>query len=203
MARVEGCGELMFKHEWLYLIDSGGQPQFHELLPTFVHHISAAAFFVKLNETLKSHPTIEYYKDDILCGKPYSSSSNHLQTLQNCLQAMQSRDDADGITQCPKLFFIGTHPDLENKEEPIKSKNAQLLEMLLQHHSFSQNIVFHSLGNPDQLLYIVNAKTPSKVDKKVAADFRQDVIKKCHTQEHKIPITWFLLEQLLQDLSKD
>ena len=38
----------LFRQKWLYVIDSGGQPQFHELLPTFVHHVSAAAFFVKL-----------------------------------------------------------------------------------------------------------------------------------------------------------
>ena len=58
----EGSVEL-FHQEWLYITDTGGQPQFHELLPTFVHHVSAAAFFVKLNETLNDHPMIEYYDE--------------------------------------------------------------------------------------------------------------------------------------------
>ena len=182
----------------------GGQPQFHELLPTFVHHVSAAALFVKLNETLESHPTIEYYnREGVLCGQPYKSSRNHIQTLQNCLQAMQSRNDADGIVQCPKIFFVGTHRDIKNKKEPIESKNKLLLEMLIQNDTLRENLIYYSLGKTDQLLYPVNAKRPGRVDKKVAADFRKDLMNKCHTLEHRIPIGWFVLEQLLKDLSEN
>ena len=198
---AEGSGEI-FKREWLYLIDSGGQPQFHELLPTFVRHVSGAAFFVKLNESLESHPMVEYYNEEgALCGQPYESSHSHLQTLQNCLQAMQSRNDDDGVMQCPKLFFVGTHYDQEDEKEPLEAKNRQLLNILLQHDTFRKNLVCYSIGKFDQLLYPVNSLTPGQADKKVAADFRKDLITKCHSQERKIPIGWFVLEQLLQELS--
>ena len=201
---VEGSGEI-FKRKWLYVIDTGGQPQFHELLPTFVHHVSAAVLFVKLNELLKAHPMIGYYKDDTLCGKPYKSSYNHLQILQNCLQAMQSRNQMNSSSECPKLLFVGTHKDKQSRfsSEGLKSKNAQLLEMLLQHDTFCDNLIYYSMGESDQLLYPVNAKNPHDGDKLVAANFRQKVMSQCKTQEHKIPIRWFILEQLLQDISKD
>ena len=201
---VEGSGEI-FKRKWLYVIDTGGQPQFHELLPTFVHHVSAAVLFVKLNELLKENPMIEYYKDDMLCGKPYKSSNNHLQILQDCLQAMQSRNQMNSSSQCPKLLFVGTHRDKLNWFDPegLKSKNAQLLEILLQHDIFRDNLIYHSMGKSDQLLYPVNAKNPRYGDKQVAANFRQKVMSQCHTQENKIPIRWFILEQLLQDISKN
>ena len=202
VASAKGSGEI-FRRKWLYIIDSGGQPQFHELLPTFVHHISAAVFFVKLNESLKSYPMIYYYKDGILCGKPYKSSCTHLQTLQNCLQAMQSRNQMNNSSQCPKLLFVGTHRDKESWFEGLKSKNSQLLEMLLQHDVFRDNLVCYSMGKLDQLLYPVNAKKPRQGDKKVAADFRQKVMSECQSQEYEIPIGWFVLEQLLQDLSKN
>ena len=203
MTCAKGSGEV-FKRKWLYLIDSGGQPQFHELLPTFVRHVSAAALFVKLNEALESHPVIKYYnREGVLCGQPYKSSHNHLQTLQNCLQAMQSRNDEHGTSQCPKLFFIGTHRDEENKKESIESKNKLLLETFIQNDAIRENIVYYSLGKYDQLLYPVNAKKPDQADKEVAAEFRRDLMNKCHTLEHKIPIGWFVLEQLLQDLSEN
>ena len=201
---VEGSGEI-FKRKWLYIIDTGGQPQFHELLPTFVHHVSAAVLFVKLNELLKAHPMIDYYKDDTLCGKPYKSSYNHLQILQNCLQAMQSRNQMNSSSQCPKLLFVGTHRDKQSwfSSEGLKSKNVQLLEMLLQHDTFCDNLIYCSMGESDQLLYPVNAKNPRSRDKQVAANFRQKVMSQCQTREYKVPIRWFVLEQLLQDLSKD
>ena len=193
----KGSGEI-FRRKWLYIIDSGGQPQFHELLPTFIHHVSAATFFVKLNETLKSHPLIEFYKTGSQCGQSYVSSSNHLQILQNCLQAIQSRNDDN---QCPKLLFVGTHHDLESKKESLKSKNKQLLEMLYQHDVFRQNFVYYSMGKSDKLLFPVNAKTPSQADRAVVADFRKILMDRCSTHEHKIPISWFVLEQLLQEHS--
>ena len=205
IANSKGSTELL-RQEWLYLIDTGGQPQFHELLPTFVHHVSAASFFIKLNETLKDHPIIEYYDEQgVPCGQPYKSSHNHLQTLQNCLQAMQSRHEINGNPECPELFFVGTHRDIENKKETLKSKNKLLVEELQQHDVFRHHLNYCSLGKFDQLLYPVNAKTPGKTDKKIAADFRQDVMngcKKC-AHEYKIPIQWFVLEMLLQELSQD
>ena len=199
---AEGSGEI-FKRKWLYVVDTGGQPQFHELLPTFMHHVSAAVFFVKLNEKLKDYPVIEYYKDGTLCGKPYKSSCNHLQTLQNCLQAMQSRNQMNDTSQCPKLLFVGTHRDLESTVERLESKNTQLLGMLRQHDTFCHNLVYLSLGKSDQLLYPVNAKEPQNEDEEVAANFRLKVTNQCQSQEYKVPIRWFVLEQLLQDLSKD
>ena len=205
ISKAEGSGEI-FKRVWLYVIDSGGQPQFHELLPTFVHHVSAAALFVKLNEGLHTYPVIQYFdQEGILCGLPYKSSSTHLQTLQKCLQPMQSRSCMDGTAHCPKLFFIGTHSDLEDKSEPLESKNAQLLEMLRQHSIFHKNLICCSMGNPDQLLYPVNARSSSQADKRTAAQFRKDVMDRCLelTPEYKIPIGWFVLEQILQTLSKD
>ena len=176
----------LFRQKWLYV---GGQPQFHELLPTFIHHVSAAAFFIKLNEEFKDHPTIEYYgKEGVLCGQPYKSSYTHLQTLQNCLQAVQSRHDINEGSMCPELFFVGTHRDLENSSESIKSKNKKLISMLQKHETFKTHLSYYTMGKPDQLLYPVNAKVPEMEDKKVAADFRQNVMERCYAQEHKVPI---------------
>jgi GTPase SAR1 family protein len=201
ISQSKGSVELL-RREWLYIIDSGGQPQFHELLPTFVRHVSAVAFFVKLNETLATRPMIEYYsKGGVSACEPYQSSQTNLQIIQNCLQAMQARCLVEDAAKCPELFFIGTHHDLESQEEPLSDKNAQLFATLHQHDVFSKHLAYNSLGSVDQLLYPVNAQTPSAVDKQVVASFRQD-IEKCHKHERQIPIRWFVLESLLQELSQ-
>ena len=205
IAKSKGSVELL-QQEWLYIIDTGGQPQFHELLPTFVHHVSAAVFFVKLNERLKDHPMIEYYDEQgELCGKSYKSAHNHLQTIQNCLQAMQWRHEVDSNLQCPELFFVGTHRDLENEQETLDSKNMYLKDELEQHDIFRHHLVYSSIGKSDQLIYAVNAKNPDGADNRTAANFRQDVTRRCreNASEYKIPIWWFILEIILQDLSED
>ena len=205
IANSKGSIELL-RQEWLYITDTGGQPQFHELLPTFVRHVSAAAFFVKLNEKLMDHPMIEYYNEHgELCGQPYESAHNHLQIIQNCLQAMQWRHEIDGNPQCPELFFVGTHRDLENEQETIELKNKCLKDELQQHDTFRRHLAYCSVGKSDHLLYSVNAKNPDETDKKTAANFRQDMVRRCreNAHEYKIPIRWFVLEMLLQELSND
>ena len=47
ISRSKGSVEIL-RREWLYLIDSGGQPQFHELLPTSVSYTHLRA-----HETLR------------------------------------------------------------------------------------------------------------------------------------------------------
>jgi len=47
--------EELFKCDWMYIIDSGGQPQLHEVLPAFIRHASGAVFVLKLNEGLSEH----------------------------------------------------------------------------------------------------------------------------------------------------
>ena len=194
----------IFRKAWVYVCDSGGQLQFHELLPTFVHHVSAVAFFVKLNEKLETRPMIEYFsKDGVSVCDPYQSPQTNMQIIQNCLQAMQTRCVMEGSAECPELFFIGTHHDLENKEEPLESKNGQFIRLLSQHDTFSKHLAYYSLGSEDQLIFPVNAATPSTEDKKVVEKFRQSVMDGCRKQQREIPIRWFVLESLLQELCQN
>ena len=46
--------------QWIHFIDSGGQPQFHEVLPAFIRNTTVTIFVMKLSESLDEHPMIEY-----------------------------------------------------------------------------------------------------------------------------------------------
>ena len=82
ISKSSGSGEL-FKCDWVYIIDSGGQPQFHEVLPAFIRHVSGVVFVLKLNESLSDHPTVKYFsKGGKQCGASYSSPFTHEQTLK-------------------------------------------------------------------------------------------------------------------------
>ena len=195
----------IFERQWIYIADCGGQPQFIDLIPSYIRNVSGAAIFVKLNEELGSQPQIAYYSQEgKLCGQPYLSSLTHMQTIQNCLQVMQSRRAVSGEVECPELFFIGTHRDHEKScKESMELKNAQLLEMLRSHETVNKHLSYYRLSKPEQLLYPVNAKKPKANDREVAREFREDVMKKCKKVKIKIPIRWFVLEQQLQQVAQE
>jgi len=105
ISKSSGSGEL-FKCDWVYIIDSGGQPQFHEVLPTFIRHVSGAVFVLKLNESLSEHPTVKYFsKGGKQCGVSYSSPFTHEQIFKNCLQMMQSRRSNTGRVTIPQSLI--------------------------------------------------------------------------------------------------
>jgi hypothetical protein len=195
----------IFERQWVYVADCGGQPQFIDLIPSCIRNVSGAAIFVKLNEELGSQPQIAYYSQEgKLCGQPYISSLTHMQTIQNCLQVMQSRRAVSGEVECPELFFIGTHRDHEKScKESLESKNAQLLEMLRSHETMNKHLSYYRVSKPEQLLYPVNAKKPKQKDHEVAREFSEDVMKKCKKVKIKIPLRWFILEQQLQNVAQE
>ena len=92
---IDDSAELL-EVDWVNIIDSGGQPAFHELMPFFVHDPSAALFTFKLSEALSSHYKVTYYKDGEQVGEPYLSSLNNEQILSSCMRSITSHVSYEG-----------------------------------------------------------------------------------------------------------
>jgi len=95
----------------VYITDSGGQPQFHEVLPIFLGHASVCIFVTKLSECLDAQPLVEYYDNDCLISKPQLAVQTNQQILKHCVRTMRSHR-SEG--KPPKIIFIGTFKDLEH-----------------------------------------------------------------------------------------
>eukprot|EP00731_Ephydatia_muelleri_P038873 Em0959g1a len=97
--------------DWIYFIDSGGQPQFHQLLPAFMHHTNLNIFVLRLCDKLSDHPTVKYYDEGGTCIYSTPSLLTNKEILQRCAQATQTVDQ-EGVS---KLLIVGTHRDLEDQ----------------------------------------------------------------------------------------
>ena len=180
--------------KWIHFIDSGGQLQYHDILPLFVQKPAVAIFVLNLSEELSHQPTIEYYgADGKPVSRPYRSSLSHKQILQHCLGAMCSQDAQ------PLIITVGTHRDAADKcSESITEKSQKLKALLDAGH-------FRIVCNGERLkevIFAVNGKTPRDVDRRVAKVLREQIISVC-PQPIKMPIAWFGLEVLLQRSSHD
>ena len=121
-----------------YIIDSGGQIEFLEVLPAFLQHTSVCLFVTKLSEKLSECPKIEYYE----AGKPVGEPTL-CQMLMCCVQTIQTQSidlgsgtnkgtKQDGSTnKGSKLVMVGTHRDLQGQcsesteeKKPFASKQA-------------------------------------------------------------------------------
>ncbi len=184
----------MFGSDWVYLIDSGGQPHFHNLLPLFIQDVSAALYVIRLSDRLDDYPFVEYYKD----GKPVCDGfRSHLTAADNfkyLVQSMQSRNP-----DC-KLVCIGTHFDkLSECSETIEEKNTFLFDLLPE--SITKKCHFNDFsGGPTQkLIKPINTQILGSDRQKLSAEI-QGIIQSCPYRELKLPVWWYTLEVILEEI---
>ena len=178
---------------FVYLLDSGGQPPFREMLPHFVQQASAIVLTQKLNERLDFKPTIKYRKEGGEVSKGYQSQLTNKEILYQYVQGVQSHN-------C-KVFVVGTHRDREAEcvDETKETKNKMLIDHF--RSVLGKQMELYAVGNPDQLMFPVDSTSRRADDIKVAEEFRKKVTTNCMGKKEKIPLPWFVLEQLLQSLA--
>ena len=187
--------------DWIYLIDSGGQVEFLEVLPAFLQHISVCLFVTKLSEMLSERPKIEYFKDGQPVGEPTLCPFTNERMLMHCVQTIQTQciKHSGSTNQGSKLVMVGTHQDLADQcLESIQAKNQWLQSMLCP--EFEKSLVFYSQG----IIFPFNAKNPGSQDHEVASEITEvifDVVSGLEPRE--TPISWFKFEQLIQKIARN
>ena len=182
------------------MTDSGGQPQFLEVLPIFVHNTQLGMFTVKLNESLDDYPWIEYYIDDKRACDPFKSAFTHKEILNRCMKVVQSQSSTSKEGCSPKIVFIGTHRDQEHLcSESREAKNQKINEMLLP--ETKKNVIFCD-GTFQELIFALNVKTPNEDDKQRLHQIRKVMIKEMKVPKIRVPLQWFALDITLHRLSK-
>ena len=183
----------------LQIIDSGGQPQFHEILPIFMRRLYFYVFVFRLCDELGSRPMVEYYVGGESVATSFASTQTIEQLLQHCARAMHSHESDEDAS--PRIIVIGTHLDQEGKSsetETREEKNTKILK-LLQQQMLGKQIIYHNAGT-NEVIFPVNAKTPGKEEEKIVEQIREILLGESSIPAADIPLKWFALEILLQEM---
>ena len=196
----DGVDPITYLHK-VRIVDCGGQPQFHEILPIFLRKLSVIVFVINLSEELSLRPTIEYYEDGKPLGEPYESDYTTEQLLKQGLRSIHShRSNKDSEGESPLIIVVGTHKDLEKKcKETRDEKNQILRGMLLL--AFSKDVVYSQPCNND-VIFAMNAKEPGKEEEAVAPAIRSMIARKRQSNPRKLPLMWLTLEIILEEITK-
>ena len=164
--------EELFKLQVILFLDSGGQPQCHELLPALSHNVSVALIFVKLNERLDAL-CINAFTDEE--GKWFRETCPSLLTneqlvLQN-VHTMMCKPVADSDKGVRTMYMVmGTHRDLMHEcDETLAEKNERLASLLLP--ALDKVLIM----NGNNIIFDVNAKDPDETDMKCFDLIREKV----------------------------
>lgn len=187
---------LLHDQRWIKLTDNGGQPQFLEVLPLFVRHVSLGIFTVKLNKRLDSHPI--YFDES---GRKIGRSCySHEQMIRFWLRTLISQDK--GVKRM-RFLFLGTHRDLQEQSvgESIQEKNAKLLK-IVSSFKLQDSVIFSNQGC-DNLIFAINARTPAPEDWEVIRHVRSVMVESSNVPPIQTPIKWFVVELALLHFVKE
>ena len=151
-----------------------------------------------LVNTIQSYSTQEKPPSIIMVG-------THLDQLE---KKMKKQLSLSQVNPEPSSFSSGAAAQSSNQPPPpagervetLEEKNKQLLEML--EPEFSDQLVYFS-RDMKQLLFPLNALSRGEREKAIAHTMRCAVEKSRAREVKKVPIWWYVLELLLQELAKE
>ena len=206
MQLVELCsrtGETITSYHKILFTDSGGQPQFHEMLPAFLRRMNLYMFVFKLSEELATKPVVEYYSSSgEAVGTAYRSAHTNEQLLQHCLRALHThRASSEKESKSSRIMIVGTHRDKEGEctTETRKEKNEKLASLLLP--NFKDEVVYSDLSH-DEFIFAVNAKDRELTDQALAKKIRDLILRKCSPKPVQVPIRYYCLELVIEEASE-
>ena len=194
-------GVCVHKVRWIHLVDSGGQSQFHDILPTFLHHTSVIIYVLKLSEPLNDQPFDNYFEDGERLGESRRSHYDVEQILNGVIQsAYYEKHNEVNEKHTTKILIIGTHKDVQTGGEHIDVKNSKLKKIFEPFVGSRQlEVLCHGDYNAGDIIFPLNAMKRDQESLDTGRDIRKRIVSK-GSKTHKVPISWFLLEQDLRSV---
>ena len=214
----------ILEQKWLYIIDSGGQPEFHNMLSIFVQRTTACIFVFRMHDRLDTYPLVTYYKSGSSIGSSHDSRLTNGQIFEQFMRTMRSFSSKKNGDP-PSTVLLATHRDLvklhnqlEESEQPnpleerckleerhkldernkLQELHQQLKAIVLP--QFKKQLIYCDKSY-EEFIFTMNAKKPEESDKKTAEDIRKLITEKCLGEEEEIPIRWYFLDHRSRKIS--
>ena len=185
----------MFNSHWHHYVDSGGQPQFLDVLPLLYRSPSHFIVVMRLTEGLDDRPKVRFYNqgDDVYNLPDHLVLTNREMIVRTC-QIAQSIAKATSGKFVPRVFVIGTHKDKlgfwsSTKNHCIEKLNEELAPI---YKLYSDVLIQKS---PQDLIFPINAMSKGKERRQYTEEIQQliqSATENCGEAIH-VPLKWLTL----------
>ena len=189
---------------WIYVLDSGGQPQFADVSRAFVRGNTVVAIVHKLTDKLSSKPIFQYSIDGKPLTQPKELRMTNLQLITTYVRSVSSAklatidgDDNDTLTT---FIIIGTYEDQMGGwnwlfQESLKKKNAKLISALRQ---YKDQLIFYNEAKQELIFPVNNMCLENR--RELSSRIRTYITgQKKAVIEKKVPIRWYVLESNVKE----
>ena len=197
-----GSRQQLSKSTWIYVLDSGGQPQFADVSRAFVRGNTVNVIVHKLTDRLSAKPVFQYSIEGEALTQPKELRMTNLELITSFVRSISSAKFVDGEDCTPTFLIIGTYEDKVGGlrrpfQESIDKKNAQLLSAL---KPYKDQLIFYNEAKQELIIPVDNTKMLNREElssliRTYVTGHDKAVIKR------KVPIRWYVLESNIKDES--
>jgi len=191
---------LVDEHWTLYLTDTGGQPEFQELLPVLVCGPSLFFLVFRLDLELNSRYQVEYVNSSGRSIVPYEAGLTMQETLLQSLATIAStsivrRVGTETVNIVPSVFFVGTHKDLVSDEHLLQIDNT-LQAVVKRTDAYREGMV--QFASESHLILAVNNMSEGEEDVQKVRAAVERIGKQGDKYRLNTPVSWLMFNNILQ-----
>ena len=185
----------------LHVIDTGGQPECMEIIPSVLHNCNLTILVLNLAQGLDVYPEIAFYEEGKATKRPHPSSLTNRQIIQRLARTMQAKITSQAVGKQSKILVIGTHRDCVKKEElpaVLKAVNQALKDIF---PALLQDMLIVNISL-EQIVFPVNSIDPDTNDLKSFDTIRERIQQYSADDDISTPISFFMFEQDIMALAQ-
>ena len=179
--------------ELLHMIDTGGQPEFMEVMPCLIHNSDLTILVLDVTKSLDAYPTLTFHDDGTSFKKPIVSPRTIRQIIQQLARTMQAKRGKKKGVKSSKFLVIGTHKDCVDKaklSKVLSALNEELKTIFLP--TMEEELIVFGEG---KIVCAVNLLNPDKDDEKAFDSIRDSIVSAGIGIEIDTPLCLFMFEQ--------
>ena len=184
--------------ELVHMIDTGGQPELMEVMPSLIHNANLAMVLVNLKYGLNECPPVNYHEK----GVAYTHNSPSRYTSREVvLKLVSTLHSKKFLKEQFRILIVATHRDCVegDMETRVEALNSELHSLLLP--AFENELILFE--QPNKIAFVLNLKNPDNNDERALELIRTQVGEPSWGNTFETPISFFALEQDLVKFAED
>ena len=181
----------------LHIVDVGGQPECHEILPLLLHGLALNLIFLNVTQDLNSPYTVVYRDDSGFSPIQYQSEYTIREIIERVLCSISSLQTSGGHK--PTAMLIGTHIDLVPDKDSVLALEKSIQEAF-KDAEFIKNDTLYSINKPEEQKRYIHPLDNVGGDSSDIMELRRliSVIVHRHFPPEKVPTAILLLHLILR-----
>ena len=179
--------------ELVHMIDTGGQPECMETMPSLIHNCHLAILVLNLMFGLDDYPPIHFHEKGKAYKRALPSQYTNKQIIQKLACTLQAKRFSQKKDQHFHLLVVGTHKDcvLTDLSARLEDLERELRNVLLPARK-NELILFSSSG---KITFVLNLKNPDIDDLSTLELIRQEISQSNVGEIIDIPGCFLIFEQ--------